>query len=76
MTMAHQMLGPADQKLGLPRTRPCDDDLVAVYVVEGPVPVVRLDSNVGCIHWTIVGSGSRREYLGLNHQNGFDTEHA
>jgi len=73
--MAHQMLRPADQELGLPRARPCDDDLVAVYVMEGLVPIVRLDSNVCCIHGAIVGSGSRRECLGLNHQDGFDTEH-
>ena len=72
--MAHQMFCPPDQELGLSRTRPRDDYLVAIHVMEGLVPAVRLDSNVCCAHGTIVGSCSLRECLWPNHQDGLDTE--
>ena len=73
VTIAHQVLCPADQELGLSRSRPRHDDLVTVYVMDGMVPCTRLDSNLPYVHVTIVGlGGSGERGLGLRNQPGFD----
>ena len=61
VTLGHQVFRPADQELGLSRSRPRHDDLVTVYVMDSMVPRPGLDSNLPYVHVTIVELGGSWE---------------